>query len=104
MKYTKEEAEKKYPGVIFLGNVSIREGASIGERASVGEGACVGAGACVGERASITSVCGKCTGNIVPMKDKVLIRIGCEIHPIEQWRSHGEELAEKYNEKVWWRE
>ncbi len=90
MRYTQEEATLKYVAARFWGNVYIREGAVIRE------------GADIGARAVIATVCAKYTGNIVPMKDTILIRIGCETHSVSQWELHGTTLAEKHNEREWW--
>jgi carbonic anhydrase/acetyltransferase-like protein (isoleucine patch superfamily) len=123
MRYTDEEAEEKYPNVIFLGNyffirdgayigedAVIREGADIGSGAVIGEGADIGSGAVIGEGADIregaviTTVRTRYTGNIYSLNSKMIIRIGCEHHTIAEWDAHGAAYARKDGEAVWWEE
>ena len=96
MFYSQEEATKKFDRAIFWGGVWVGEGADIGARAIIGEGADIREGA------DIVSVCAKYTGNIVPLKTGIQIRIGCETHAIDSWLAHGVTLAAKHNEAEWW--
>ena len=133
MKYTKEEAKERYPGVNFCGQIfyigdrarigveaRIGDWAIIGAWASIGARAIIGDWAIIGDRASIgvearigdrarigvetriATVCSKYVGNIVPMKDRILIRFGCETHSAEDWKRKGENYAKKHNETDYW--
>jgi|SRR3990167_806063 len=99
MRYTKEQAEKLYPGVTFS-----RDGATIGEGAVIGAGAVIGYRAFIRDGAFIATVVSRFVGNIIPMPDGVLIRIGCETHTTAKWVADGEEIAGRYNESAWWQE
>ena len=96
MYYTKKEAQLAYPGVIF------REGAVIGAGAVIGERAVIGAGAVIREGAIIATICHRYTGNIVPMKDMILLRLGCEMHTADEWAKEGAKICQKHNELAWW--
>jgi hypothetical protein len=52
----------------------------------------------------LSSVWNKYAGNILPTKDDVLIRIGCEIHTIKEWNEHGASYARQDGEAAWWKE
>ena len=132
MKLTKEEATQKYPGVTFSGvsyigagavigadafieadafigaGAVIKADAVIGKRAVIEAGAVIGADAVIRKRAVIgagaviASVCAKYVGNIIPYKDHVDIRIGCEVHDVETWDKKGKVLARNHRELEWW--
>ena len=104
------EIEKNYPGAL------IESGAKIESRAWIGRGAVVESGALIESRALIKSgavvesgawigsVISKFIGNISPAKDGMNIRIGCEIHPVEEWTKRGAAIARKAGESEWWDE
>ena len=86
MEYTKKEAEKKYPGAIFRGEIFwIGEDAEIGEGAIISKGAEIRKGAIIREGAEINTVCSRYYCNISPSANKISIRIGCEMHTVEDW-------------------
>lgn len=102
MKYTLKQAQKKHPGVHFYGDYFyIGEGADIGAGAFIGAGADIRAGAFIREGAFILTVCSKYICNIIPYKDRVEIRIGCESHTVEDWEKLKEALADKHD-REWW--
>jgi len=110
MYLTTEEARRKFPkagirdGAIIGERAYVGERATIGERAYVGEQATIGEGAYVREGAYIATVCSSYTGNIIPMEESMLIRIGCEIHDCETWKKAGAALARKHDEFKWWQD
>ena len=108
MELTLKQARAKYPYVNFDGNhfyigegAVIREGADIWEGADIGEGAHIGEGAVIREGAYILVVYSKYDCHIIPYKDRVVIRIGCESHTIEEWEKLKEPLADQHDRK-WW--
>lgn len=52
--------------------------------------------------ARIATICARYKGNIIPYKDHIDIRIGCEIHPPEYWAKHGKAKARYHHEREWW--
>jgi len=92
MYLTSETARSKFPR------------AYIGVGATIGAGAYIGARAYIEARATISTVCSKYTGNIIPYTDRIDIRIGCEIHAPEVWRKKGAALARKHKESKWWKD
>ena len=97
MEITKEEAEKRFPLAKFGGYCIIKGEAVIGVRAVIGTGAVIGEGAV------IATLCTKYVGNIIPYENRVLIRIGCEIHNSDEWERDQVSIAEKYGELKWWK-
>ncbi len=92
-----------------LGNrVRLGDGVSLGDCVRVGDGVSLGNdvrmgdGVSLGNDVSIISISHKYIGTLVINKDSVNIRIGCEVHPIEQWENHGAQLADKHCESEWW--
>lgn len=121
MIYNNQEAKAQFPQVRFYGysffigvgtvigegaviraDADIRKGVVIGEYVDIGARAVIGECAVIREGAVINSVCSTFNGNIIPMKDTVLIRIGCEIHTMEEWDEHGAAYARKACESEWW--
>jgi len=116
----REEAQKAFPGVVFVGDqftigsraviesgARIENGARIESRARIESGAVIGSRAVIGRGAVIESgtvigsVSHKYTGNVVPLPDKTLIRIGCEVHTPQEWDA-GDQIAQQHHELDWW--
>ena len=81
---TREEIERNYPDAV------IESGAVIESDAVIESGARIG------------SIKSKFIGNISPTKEGMNIRIGCEIHSIEDWTKRGAAIARRADESEWW--
>ena len=81
MKYTRAEAQAKYPNVQFIGDYIF-----------------------IGESAIIGTVHARYVGNIYSRDGDMYIRIGCEHHTIADWDAHGAAYARKDGEAEWWDE
>jgi len=101
---TREEAQKAFPGVVFSGDqFTIENGVVIKGGAAIKSGSWLGYGAVIERGAWIGSVSHKYNGNVVPLPDKTLIRIGCEVHTPQEWAA-GKKIAQRHHELDWWQE
>ena len=82
--------------------VRIGDNVRIGDWVAIGDEVRIGDNVAIREEARIISICHNYIGSLIINQDDVQIRIGCEIHPIAQWISHGARLAEKHNKLLWW--
>lgn len=79
----------------------IGEGAKIRAKAEIGEGAVICEGAEIREGADIFTICSKYACNIVPFKDHISIRIGCESLPVTEFVKSQDDLA-AWHDQEWW--
>jgi len=75
---------------------------SLGDWVSLGNGVSLGNYVSLGNDVRLISISHKYIGTLAVSKEGVLIRIGCEVHPAEQWDAHGAALAAKHLESEWW--
>ena len=108
------EIKKNYPsawirsdariesGAWIESDARIESGAWIERDAWIESGARIGSSAVIRSGARIGSVSSKFTGNISPTKEGMNMRIGCEIHSLEEWTKRGAAIARKVGESEWW--
>jgi len=97
-------------GAVIESDVMIESGARIRSDVMIESGAWIESGAVIGSGAVIESgavvgvVHHKYNGNIIPYKDRIDIRVGCEIHAPEVWKKKGAALARMHRESKWWQD
>jgi len=91
-------------GAVVGSGARIRSGAVIESGAWIESGAVIGSGAVIESGAVVGVVHHKYNGNIIPYKDRIDIRVGCEIHAPEVWKKKGAALARMHRESKWWQD